>query len=438
MANGAAALAQPVDRAQIIDKIVAKVDNQIVLASEVETSFLQALETNRGEMNLRCKVFEGLVINKLLLAKAELDSVKVDPKMVEEQLDRRMNIMVQSVGGREKVEELYNKTVDQLKSELRKSVRDMMVINKMRETISKGAKVTPGEVKAFFSAIPKDSLPFYSKEVEVAQIVRMPKAGKTRKTDAKARLEKLRERILKGENFETIAQVYSDDPGSAIKGGALGYVERGVMVPEFEATALRLKVNEISEVFESQFGYHIVQLLDRRGTEYNSRHILVKPEASEEDRKNSLIKLDSIRNAIYDDSISWESAARKYSEDAATKNNGGFFQDPVTSSIRVPIENLDPAVFFVIDSMENGEISAPHTFKTEDCKEGVRIIYYRSYIPPHVANLKDDYQKLQADALQEKQQGVIEEWFNKARKEVFISVAPEYVGCDLFKDFDRQ
>lgn len=431
-------LAQPVDRAQVIDKIVAKVDNQIVLASEVETSFLQALETNKGELDLRCKVFEGLVINKLLLAKAELDSVKVDPKMIEEQLDRRMMIMVQSVGGKEKIEELYNKTVDQLKSELRKSVRDMMVINKMRETISKNAKVTPGEVKSYFNSIPKDSLPFNSKEVEVGQIVRMPKPGKVRKAEAKARLEKLRQRIISGESFETIAQVYSDDPGSAIKGGELGYVERGVMVPEFEATALRLKVNEISEIFESQFGYHIVQLLDRRGTEYRSRHILVKPDASEEDRRYSFRKLDSIRNAIYDDSISWESAARKYSEDATTKNNGGFFQDPVTSSIRVPIENLDPAVFFVIDSMGTGEISAPHTFKTEDGKEGVRILYYRSFIPPHIANLKDDYQKLQAEALQEKQQGVIEEWFKKARKEVFISVAPEYNSCKLFKDFDSQ
>jgi len=272
--------AQPV---QVLDKIIVKVDNQIILQSDLELAYLQALQ--QGERippgtDLKCKVLETLIINKLLLAKAELDSVTVESRMVDDNLNRRMNYMIASIGSKEKLEEYYKKSVEQFKSELRKQVRDQMVIQKMQDNITKDMKINPNEVRKFFAEIPRDSLPYFSKEVEVGQIVRFAKIDKKRKTEARVKLLKLKERIQNGESFDELAKIYSDDPGSAPAGGNLGYWGRGVMAPEFEAAAMRLKKGELSDPVETQFGFHLIELMDRRGDEYNARHILIKPNGS--------------------------------------------------------------------------------------------------------------------------------------------------------------
>ena len=428
------AMAQPSANSQVLDKIIGKVDNQIILLSDLEMAYYQAVQqgerTSPG-IDLRCKVLETLVINKLLLAKAELDSVTVESKMVDDNLTRRMNYMIASIGSKEKLEAYYNKTVDQFKSELRKQVRDQMVIQKMQDNITKDMKVTPGEVRKFFEDIPKDSLPYFSKEVEVGQIVRFAKLSKKRKQEAREKIMKLRERIMNGESFEDLAKIYSDDPGSATAGGALGYWGRGVMAPEYEATALRLKKAEVSEPVETQFGYHIIELLDRRGEEYNSRHILIKPNGSNLSLEEPRTYLDSLRTRILADSIKFDKAAKEYSEDQQTKNSGGFFMENTTNTSRVALENLDPVVFFTIDTMKVGTISAPLVYRSDDGKEGMRILYYKSKTVPHEASLKDDYQKIQHAALSRKKAEALSKWFEKTRSEVYISIDKDHQHCKV-------
>lgn len=422
----------------VVDKIVARVDNQIILLSEVELGFLQAQQqkTNIPLSQLKCKVFEQLLVNKLMLAKADIDSVTVEDQMVNDQLDRRMSYMIQAIGSREKLEEYYKKSIEQFKAELKKDVKDQMLIQKMQEGISKNVKVTPAQVKRFFNAIPKDSLPFFSTEVEVGQIVRFGKVSRAKKLEARTKLEDLKKRIQQGEDFAFLAKAYSQDPGSAKDGGNLGFWGRGAMVPEYEAAALKLEPMGLSEIVESAFGYHLIQLLEKKGNEYNSRHILIKPEAGEDDQMGAFETLDSLRTALMQDSISFRDAARKYSEDRETSNAGGFFIDPQTGVNRIATENLDPGIFFTIDSLKPGSYTKPMPYKTEDGKKGARILYFKSKILPHEASLDLDYPKIQAAALEQKKAEAIKNWFKKTKSEVFINVDKDYDHCEVLKEED--
>jgi peptidyl-prolyl cis-trans isomerase SurA len=424
-----------IPRKYILDKIIAKVDNQIILKSEYEVAYLQYLSQLKVKSpTLQCDVLENLIINKFLMAKADIDSVVVDDKVVNDQLERRMQYFISQVGSEKKLEEYYNKTVSDLKNELRDQVREQMLIQKMQGNITKGVKITPGEVKKFFNAIPSDSLPFYSKEVEVGHIIKIPVAGKSQKEVARQQITAIRERVKKGESFEALAERYSEDPVSAKQGGELGFWKRGELVPEYEAAAFKLKPGETSEVVESIFGFHIIQLIERRGLEYNSRHILIKPGSSTVDVSLSKGYLDSLRTRIMKDSISFTKAAKEYSDDKFSAPNGGMFTDEETGSTRVPIEKLDPTVFFIIDTMSVGHISHPIPYRTADGKDGLRIIYYKSKINPHKANILDDYQKIHNAALTEKKAKILADWFQKHKTEVSITVDDEFKNCPILKN----
>ncbi|MFN6945192.1 MAG: peptidylprolyl isomerase [Cytophagaceae bacterium] len=423
---------------QVIDKIAAKVDNHIVLKSELEVSYLQFLQQENtfapeGE-ELKCRVLETLIINKLLLAKAEIDSVVVEREAVEEQLDRRMQYFIQQFGGRpEKLEQFYNKSIDDLKSDLRKSVREQMIVQRMQDKITGAIKVTPSEVKKFFQQIPKDSLPFISSEVEVGHIVKLPPVGREQKREAKAKLEKIRERIIAGEDFCKLAEKFSEDPGSAKNCGELGFFKKGELVPEYEATALKLKPGEYSSVIESQFGFHFIQLIERRGNEFNTRHILIKPAGSTVDTEYAYNFLDSLRSKILADSISFERAANKHSDDKNTSVSGGLFVDHQSGGTRISLEDLDPGMFFVIDTMKVGQISQPLPYRMPDGTQAMRIIYYKAKFPPHQANLRDDYQKIQQAALEEKKNRALDEWFDKTKGEVYIDIDDEFNQCKILQ-----
>lgn len=422
---------------QTVDKIIAKVDNQILLKSELELAYLQfiAQEQNVENKNLegvKCRVLETLLINKLMLAKAEIDSVTIDKEAVDEQLNRRMQYFINQAGGDpKKLEAYYNKSIDELKKELRKGVKDQMIIQKMQETITSKVKITPADVKKFFNELPKDSLPFFSTEVEVGQIVRIPDVGKDQKNAAKAKLEKIKERILNGEDFCKLAEMYSEDPGSAKQCGELGWFKRGELVPQYEAAALKLKPGEYSPIIESQFGFHFIQLIERRASEYNSRHILIKPNSSVKDIGATDRFLDSLRNLILKDSVSFEKAANQHSADRDTKNNGGFFLDPNTGSTKIPYEEIDPVIFFIIDTMKAGSITPPIPYRMADGTEGMRIIYYKSKTPPHQANMKDDYQKIHKASLDERKNIILNEWFDKNKGDVFVDIDNEYKDCNI-------
>jgi peptidyl-prolyl cis-trans isomerase SurA len=417
----------------IIDEIIAKVDDYIVLKSELEQAYLDFLssgEINTG--NAKCKVLENLVINKLMIAKAEIDSVEVDDGEVYANLDRRMQYFISQIGTEEAIEEYYGKSIADFRQELFDDIKDQMVVQKMQQEITSDVAVSPLDVKRFFKRIPRDSLPYFSTEVTVGQIVKKPTISKNQKENIKAQLAAVKNRILKGEDFGVLAKEYSMDPGSASMGGNLGFFKRGELAPQFEATALGLKPGEISDPVETMFGLHIIQLIERRGNTFNSRHILIIPESSGSDIEDAKFYLDSLRTLILADSITFSKAAKEYSDDKETATSGGFLTD-VTGASMISVEAMDPILFFTIDTLKVGTISPPMNFKMEDGTEAVRILFYKDRTPPHQANLDQDYQKIQAATKAEKRNKILSEWFLKAQGDVFLSVDAEYSECELLK-----
>ncbi len=423
------ALGQPTT-GQTVDKIVSKVDNYIVLKSDLEGAYQEA-QRNRpaGVAVTRCQVLQQLTVEKLLLAKAEIDSVVVEEGRVQSELDRRLQYMTGRYG-QENIEEQFGKPLEEIGEELREDINSQLVVQQMQSTITQDIKVTPAEVRRFFNNIPRDSLPFYSSEVSVGQIVKLPTVSKGQKEAARKKLADIRERIVNGEEFAKLAKEYSDDPGSGAKGGELGFVERGQFVPEFEAVALRMQPGEMSQPVESPFGYHLIQLIERRGNRYNSRHILIKPNSSTLDVAYAEEFLDSLRTQIAGDTIPFAKAAKEHSDDKETAGSGGFFLGPDGSN-RVSTENIDPVIFFTIDTMQVGSITKPLAFRLDNGEPAVRILYLKSKSRPHQANLRDDYQKIYNAALQEKRTRQLEDWFGNARKQVYIEIDPEYDECDV-------
>lgn len=416
----------------VVDEIVAKVDNYIVLKSEVDRMYQDYLTNgNSPSQSARCEILALVTRNKLMLAKAEIDSVVVLDAEVDANTQRRMDIILAQSGRTPlELEELYGKTLEQIRSELRDQIREQMIVQKMEETITADLSVTPAEVKRFFNRIPKDSLPYFSASVEVAQIVKVAETSAAQKAATRNQLLDIRSRILAGENFGELARKHSNDPSVLSNNGEMGWVGRGRMVPEYEAVAFRLKPGEISMPFESPFGMHIMQLIERRGNEYNSRHVLISPKPSAQDLEDASRFLDSIRTLIVNDTLKFEQAAKQFSDDVATKGNGGFFSDP-DGGMRLTVDELDPGVFFRIDSMKVGNISKPIVYRTDEGKDAVRILYYKSRIPPHQASLKEDYHKIQTATLNEKKNRILEEWFLKARQDVFINIDQMYDYCGI-------
>ena len=420
------------DTGFVVDEIVAKVDNHIILKSEVDRMYQDYLTNgNAPSQQARCEILSLITRNKLMLAKAEIDSVVVLDAEVDANTQRRMDIILAQSGRTpDELETIYGKTLEQIRAELRDQIREQMIVQKMEEEITKDLAVTPAEVKRFFNRIPKDSLPYFSASVEVAQIVKEAQISSEQKAITRNQLLDIRSRLLAGEDFATLARKYSNDPSVLSNGGEMGWAGRGRMVPEYEAMAFRLKPGEISMPFESPFGMHVMQLIERRGNEYNSRHILISPKPSQEDLDRASRFLDSLRTLIVNDTLQFEKVSKEYSDDVATKGNGGFFSD-ADGGIRLTVDELDPVVFFRIDSMEVGDISKPIVYRTDDGKDAVRILYYKSRIPPHQASLKDDYHKIQSAALNEKKTRVLERWFLEARQDVFINIDKTYDYCGI-------
>ncbi len=422
------------DNTFVVDKIICKIDNYIVLKSDLEAAYQHYLtEGNAPSDQARCGLLNRLIMNKLMVAKAEIDSVVVTDAEVDRNTSQRMQMILQSNGNsQEELERQYGKTLDQIKIELRDQIREQLLSREMTERITKDITITPSEVKKFFNKIPADSLPYYDADAEIGQIVKVAKISQAQEEEAKARLNEIRQRLLNGENFNELARKYSDDPSAQANGGEMGYVGRGAMVPEFEAMAFKMRKGEISQPFKSPFGFHIMQLIDRRGNEYNSRHILLTANPSKEDIERSRKLLDSVRNKILKDSLKFEHAAKLFSDDSNTKGHSGYFTD-ADGGMKVSLKTIDPAVYLTIDTLKLGGISKPAAYRTEEQKEAVRIIYFKSKIPPHQANLKDDWHRIQSAALAEKKDKAINKWFLKARQDVFINIDPSYNYCKILE-----
>jgi len=419
------------DDGVVIDKIISKVDDYIILKSELERAYLDYLSQGRTRSsNAKCEILQQLVVNKMLMAQSEIDSIYVPDGEVNDNLDRRMAYMAQQFGGVAEIESAYGKSLEQIRSEIFDNIKEQLTIQRMQTELTADMKITPSEVKRFFRNIPLDSLPYFSTEVSIAQVVKDAEPGKSQKDLVRNLLFDIRSRIMSGESFGDLAKQYSQDPGSARRGGELGFYGRGELAPEYEATALSLSPGEVSEPVESVFGFHIIELLEKRGNTYSTRHILITAQPNQEDYERTELYLDSLRTVILADSITFQAAAKEYSDDQETSSAGGFFQDE-TGALRVPAEQLDPNIFFTIDTMKIGNITKPLRFQQADGSYAYRIIYYKDRVKPHQANLDDDYQKISAAALARKKNIVISEWFEKARGNVFIEVDPEFDHCNL-------
>ncbi|MBJ6108963.1 peptidylprolyl isomerase [Hymenobacter sp. BT523] len=426
---------------ELLDGIVVKVDNQIVLRSDVENIYMQEMARAAGKPvapDLKCKILQSLVLNKLMLARAEVDSVIVEDKRVNDEVDRRMAYFVQQIGSEKRLEEQYNKPIKALKDDLRPSIKDQLTQQKMQETITGKVAVTPREVAQYFSRVPKDSLPYFNTEVEVGQIVIPAQVNEKAKQAALAKLNDIRAQVLAGADFATLAKQYSEDPGSAKEGGYLGFFKRGELVPEYEAASMKLEPGQLSPVVQSQFGFHLIQFIERKGNTYSTRHILLKPETGTADASEAAKKLTRLRRQILSDSISFAKAAKDNSSDKQSSTNGGLLANRQDGGSRLPLDKLDPAVFFTIDTMKVGHITPPMPYRTDDGKDAMRILWLKSNTPPHQANLEQDYQKIAAAALNEKRNKALDEWFEKNRNSVYLEVAPEYAQCKVLESTENR
>jgi len=423
---------------KVIDQVIAVVGKNAILSSDIESQFFQYKMQGKlqaSSTSIKCQILENLLFQKLLLAQAEIDSVEVTEARVETEITRRLRHFISQFGSQEKLEEFYEKSIIEIKEEFRELIKDQMLVESVRQAIAQDVGITPSGVKSFFRKIPKDSIPLINSEVEISQIVIEPPISLEEKLKVKERLETFKARILDGENFSTLAILYSDDPGSAKNGGELGMFGRGEMYPQFEAVAFSLDDgDEISEVFETEAGFHLVQLIERRGEYVNVRHILLQPKVSPYDLQEAQIKLDSIANLIKMDSISFEDAVKRYSDDPG-KINGGIMVNQVTGTSKFEEDQLDPQVLFVINNLKIGEISNPVPMKTFDGKDAFRLLRLDKRTLPHRANLSEDYDRIQNWALEDKKMQIVNEWVKNKIKKSYVRINEKYEDCDFQYDW---
>lgn len=415
-----------------VDKIVAIVGNNIVLASDVNQQYSQYLYSGQPANNdVKCKILQNVLTQKLLKQQAEIDSIAVDDGQVDDELGRRMRSMVQRAGGQDRLEQFLNKSLLQYKDEIRPQVKDELIAQKMQAKITENVNVTPFEVEKYYKTL-GDSLPEFNTEVEVGEIVMDPNLTKAEKQKFKEKIEGLRKRVVAGDDFSVLAKTYSEDPGSAPDGGDLGFFDRTMMAKEFTSWAFKLKAGEISPVFETDFGYHFLQVIERRGEQVHARHILVTPTTTAESLARLKLSADSIYKIVEKNDLSFSAAANLYSDDKQSKFNGGMIMNAENVQSRttiIPVDKLEPATFLVIDTMKVGEVSKPTLYTSADGKNHYRILYLKSKVAPHKANLKQDYPKIRDAAQQDKINKTLSEWFESRREKTYIKIEPEFVKC---------
>jgi peptidyl-prolyl cis-trans isomerase SurA len=418
---------------QYIDGTVAVVGRNIVLKSDVQVGLENFRQQgfSKGD-NDECLVLENLLLEKLLIHQAELDSIEVSDEEVEETIDRRLQAIIAQMGSERKFLEYYKKSPIEVKEELRPVVHDQLVAQRMQEEITKDVKITPAEVRAYYLKFPKDSLPLINEELEFSQLVKYPEVSEEAKAEAIRRLNELKERISKGSSFSTMAVLYSEDPGSAKNGGEYKGIKRGQFVKEFEAVAFNLKKGEVSDPFRSEFGYHIVQVLERRGEELDLRHILIKPKFSQADLLEAKTTLDSIYAAIQRGELTFERACELFSDDEETKYNGGAMINEQTGDLRWEVGQIeDRMIFLVVDKLEENQVSQPDFFRRPDGKEGYRLIKLNKRIEPHRASLETDYSRLQMAAQGAARQEKIDEWVKKTLVGTYVRINQELYPCQF-------
>jgi peptidyl-prolyl cis-trans isomerase SurA len=417
---------------RVIDEIVAVVGENIVMRSELEAEYAQAqkdMEMYDGD--LKCEVLNQLVIQKLYLHKGAVDSIYASDDRVADELDRRIKYYATQIGGEKKLEQYLGKSIAEYKEQMRSKVEEQMVTQQVQQGLVSAVKASPTDVRKFFADIPKDSLPEFGEEVELALVTMKPKPSPYAKQYALEKMTKLRKDIMLGVyEFDYAARANSDDKGTAINGGELGYFSRGQMVGAFERTAFKLPADSVSEIIETEYGYHILKLIDRKGEKVNARHILIKPLIVKSDLEGLKGQMQTLLEGIQKDSITLCHVANEYSTDNQTKDNCGFYVDPTTGSQQVPLAALDPVMIAKVSTLKVGEYTSPEPFEDFDGTSGYRFFYLKEKVPAHKANLKDDYQKVQALALEKKQEETVKDWVTEYKNGVYVRIDYKYENCE--------
>ncbi|MCR5456411.1 MAG: peptidylprolyl isomerase [Bacteroidales bacterium] len=417
----------------IIDRVVAVVGNKPVLESAIESQYFQAKARNVA--TTKCKIFEDMLYQGLLVSQADIDSLTVTEKQVDAEIQNRLQGFMDQLGGMEKVEEYFNKPLGEIKEDLRDVTEDQLLAQLERDEITKDIKVTPSEVNNFYRRLPKDSLPLIDLELEMNQIMIYPEISKKDIEDVKKRLIEIKKDVeTNGSLFETKAILYSEDPGSAPAGGELGFMTRNELVPEFSAAAFKLKKDSISDVIKSEFGYHIIQMIDRKGERINVRHILMKPKYTPEAKAKAKQLADSIYKVIKAGTLSFEDAAKLYSQDEKTCKNGGLLMNARTGTAKFKVEEIYPTNYYNIKNLKEGEFT--RAFESYDSKGAsvYVIIQLKSKVEPHVANIETDYQVIQDMALDKKYREAYDKWVSEKSKNTYIKISNDYKTCPFEYD----
>jgi len=420
---------------QVVESVVAVVGNEVIYLSEIEGQVVQ-LKAERDPTpveQLRCRLFEDQLVQKLFLDQARIDSIEVSSENVEADLNSRLTEYIRRAGSEQALETYFNKSMAEIRKDLREMLTNQYIVQETQGTIAQDITITPEEVRKFYNTIPRDSLALVPRKVQLSMISVEPPDMEASKAEVRQRLLDLRSRIINGESFSTLAILYSEDPGSAPRGGELGFNTRGELAKPYAEAAWSLKQGVVSKIVETEFGFHIIQLIDRKGDMVNSRHILMKPKLSAGQTEWAILKLDSIATLVRTDSLTFPQAAMRFSSDKATRANGGKMvsQNPSERVDWLTLDELSKEVNLVVRNMKLGEISEP--FRTTDSKGNsiYCIIRLDAEIPAHRLNMQDDYNYLSELALRDKQSRKYEEWIADKIKRTYIRISDDFRGCNF-------
>ena len=413
----------------VVDKIVAVVGEEIILKSDIENAYLQ--EQGRGlvssSSDYKAEILEQQLIQKLLLAQAQLDSISVTEDEVENAVANQIDFFISNIGSQERLEAYFGKSIQAIKDDMRGPIREKLITEQMQQKIVEKIRITPSEIRNYFKKLPKDSLPDMPDRFELQQIVLRPRVSDAEKERIRERLRDYREQILKGEKtFNTLAVLYSEDPQSAVRGGELGYIPKSRLDPAFAEAAFNLKPDKISKIVESEYGFHIIQLIDRQGDKINVRHILLQPKIADEEKEEALHRLDTVRQYISDGKMTFEEAAFYFSSDKKTRNNGGLFADPQTSEARIARADIPGEMAREVNRLKVGEVSEPFVTHTENGMEEYKIVKVKAFYPQHKANLDDDWQNFELQLTHEKQMDKLEKWVKDKQTNTYIHIDEAY------------
>jgi len=416
---------------RILDRVVAVVGDEKVLQSDIENLYLQyRAEGISSSGDIKCEILEDYLSQSLLLNQAKIDSIEVSESQVELQLNSRLDYFISQIGSQERLEQYFNKTILEIKEDFRDLIRDQMITQEMRSNITGEVTTTPSEVRQFFNRLPEDSIPYIDAKIEIRQIAVYPPVSDEAILEVRQQLLDLRKRITEGENFATLAVLYSQGP-SAPKGGEIGFMGRGEIDPEYAKVAFSLKKGQVSNIVETAFGYHIIQLIERRDDRVNTRHILLRPKLDPDVIANTISKLDSLAKLIRADSITFERAAMYFSQDKKTNVNGGLLVNPYDNSTMFELDELQPSEYEILRYMNVGEISEPFESVDENGKQIYKIVKLSKSTRPHRANLKEDYTLIQQMALADKRDRIFQEWINEKITVTYVHIDGSFRGCSF-------